>query len=101
MNHYKIIRKIAKHYGFKHQGLKLAEEAAELAAAMNKLLSGEGGRSAVIDEMADTMIMMEQIQYLMHIDKSEIISTMESKINRQLDRISGKNKCVQFEHVSK
>lgn len=90
MNHYKIIRKIAKHYGFKHQGLKLAEEAAELSSAMCKLLSGEGGRNAVIEEMADVTIMIEQIQYLMHIDKSEIISKMEGKLNRQLDRISGK-----------
>lgn len=87
MNHYKIIRKIAKYYGFKHQGLKLAEEASELSAAMNKLLSGEGGRASVIEEMADVTIMLEQMQYLMHIDKSEIISTMEGKLNRQLARM--------------
>ena len=87
MNHYKDIKKIAKHYGFRNQGLKLAEEASELSSAMCKLLSGEGGRKAVIEEMADVTIMLEQMQYLMHIDKSEIISTMEGKLNRQLARI--------------
>ena len=87
MNHYKDIKKIAKHYGFRNQGLKLAEEAAELSSAMCKLLSGEGGRSAVIEEMADVTVMMEQMQYLMHIDKSEIIDVMNNKINRQLNRM--------------
>lgn len=87
MNHYKDIKKIAKHYGFRNQGLKLAEEASELSSAMCKLLTGEGGRSAVIEEMADVTIMLEQMQYLMHIDKSEIISTMEGKLNRQLARM--------------
>lgn len=87
MNHYKIIKQIANHYGFRKQGNKLAEEASELSAAMNKLLSGEGGRAAIIEEMADVTIMIEQMQYLMHIDKSEIISTMEGKLNRQLARM--------------
>ena len=87
MNRYKIIKQIANHYGFRKQGNKLAEEASELSAAMNKLLSGEGGRAAIIEEMADVTIMIEQMQYLMHIDKSEIISTMEGKLNRQLARM--------------
>ena len=30
MYRYKDIKKIAKHYGFRNQGLKLAEEASEL-----------------------------------------------------------------------
>ena len=87
MNHYKDIKKIAKYYGFRNQGLKLAEEAAELSSAMCKLLSGEGGRNAVIEEMADVTVMMEQMQYLMHIDKSEIIDVMNNKINRQLNKM--------------
>ena len=87
MNHYKDIKNIAKYYGFRNQGLKLAEEAAELSSAMCKLLSGEGGRNAVIEEMADVTVMMEQMQYLMHIDKSEIIDVMNNKINRQLNRM--------------
>ena len=42
---------------------------------------------AVIEEMADVTVMMEQMQYLMHIDKSEIIDVMNNKINRQLNRM--------------
>lgn len=88
MNRYQMIKKIAKHYGFKNQGIKLSEEAAELSAAMSKLLTGEGGRLAVISEIADVTIMIEQVQYLMGIDKCEILDTMEYKLNRQLERIS-------------
>ena len=92
MNHYKFIKQIAKHYGFRNQGLKLAEEASELASAMCKLLTGEVGRSAVIEEMADTMIMIEQMQYLMHIDNQTMKNALESKLNRQISRINSQNR---------
>ena len=80
---------MSKKKGGKKEGKEKekGKKASELSAAMNKLLAGEGGRSAVIEEMADVTIMLEQMQYLMHIDKSEIISTMEGKLNRQLARI--------------
>lgn len=87
MNHYDKIKQIANHYGFRHQGRKLAEECSELSAAMLKYLDGEAGRSAVIEEMADVMIMTQQMRYLMHIDRAELDQTIENKVNRQLERI--------------
>lgn len=88
MNHYEDIKKIANYYGFEKQGNKLAEEASELAAAMNKLLAGEGSREAVVEEMADTIIMIKQMLYLMGVKGNELIEMTNKKIKRQLKRMS-------------
>lgn len=87
MNHKDAIKQIARHYGFRHQAIKTAEECSELAAAMNKLVNGEGGRNAVVEEMADVQIMLRQMQYLMRIDHSEISAMVDYKVNRQLGRM--------------
>lgn len=87
MNHYDSIKRIANHYGFRHQGRKLAEECSELSVAMLKYLDGEAGRSAVIEEMADVRIMSGQMQYLMRIDRAELQKAMEAKVERQIRRM--------------
>lgn len=87
MTHYEKIKRIANHYCFRHQAIKTAEECSELSAAFCKLVNGEGGRAAVIDEMSDVMIMTQQMRYLMHIDRAELDQTIENKVNRQLERI--------------
>ena len=88
MNHYEDIKKIENYYGFEKQGNKLAEEASELAAAMNKLLAGEDSREAVVEEMADTIIMIKQMLYLMGVKGNELIEMTNKKIKRQLKRMS-------------
>lgn len=87
MTHYEKIKRIANHYGFRHQAIKTAEECSELSAALSKLVNGEGGRSAVIDEIADVIIMTKQMRYLMHIDRAELREVMEAKVKRQLHRM--------------
>lgn len=87
MTHYEKIKRIANHYCFRHQAIKTAEECSELSAAFCKLVGGEGGRAAVIDEIADVMIMTQQMQYLMHIDRAELREVMEAKARRQFGRM--------------
>lgn len=87
MTHHDNIKRIARHYGFRHQAIKAAEECSELSAAFCKLVNGEGGRAAVIEEMADVMIMTQQMQYLMHIDSAELREVVEAKVRRQLRRM--------------
>jgi NTP pyrophosphatase (non-canonical NTP hydrolase) len=109
MTHYEQIKKIANHYGFRHQGRKLAEECGELAVAILKFLNGEVGRSAVIEEMADVQIMTEQMQYLMNIDRSTLRKAIEQKMQRQLGRMknerpldkSGKSSIIENYHKLK
>lgn len=87
MNFYEQIKQIAQHYGFKHQAVKTAEECSELAAALCKLVDGQGGRAAVVEEMAGVMLMLRQMQYLMHIDRAGLHAAMEKKARRQLGRM--------------
>lgn len=87
MTYYEKIKRIANHYGFRHQAIKTAEECSELSAAFCKLVGGEGGRAAVIDEIADVTIVLGQMRYLMHIDRAELREVMEAKVKRQLHRI--------------
>lgn len=109
MTHYEQIKKIANHYGFWHQGRKLAEECGELAVAILKFLNGEVGRSAVIEEMSDVQIMTEQMQYLMNIDRSTLRKAIEQKMQRQLGRMknerpldkSGKSSIIENYHKLK
>lgn len=85
--HQESIKRIAKHYGFRHQAMKAAEECSELAVALCKLVEGESGRTAVIEEMADVMIMLRQMQYLMRIDRKGLDTCIGKKISRQLTRM--------------
>ena len=62
MTYHEKTRKIASHYGFRHQAWKLVEECGELAAAMAKYVLGQAGRSAVIEEMADVTVMLRQME---------------------------------------
>ncbi len=87
MTHYEKIKRIANHYGFRHQAIKTAEECSELSAALCKLVGGEGGRAAVIDEIADAMVMIQQMRYLMHIDRAKLDRAIDTKVDRQLERM--------------
>jgi hypothetical protein len=42
----------------------------------------------VLDEMADSMIMIEQVRQLYNISEFDLRRRIDFKLNRQLDRIS-------------
>ena len=82
------IKRIAKHYGFRHQLTKATEECGEFIAALSKLANDEGSRKDVLEEMADVLVMLEQARYFLNIDSSELHKAMEAKINRQIRRMN-------------
>ena len=77
---------IADHYGIKKQLRQLAEECSELAVEASHS-ARKGTTVKIIEEMADVMIMIEQVVYLAKIDKCDIEDCINYKINRQLKRI--------------
>ena len=85
------IKHIAKHYGFQHQVKKTTEECGEFIVALSKLANGDGTQADVLEEMADVMVMLEQIRYFLGIRSSELHKTMDAKVCRQLKRM--KNEC--------
>ena len=82
------IKRIAKHYGYQHQVKKTTEECGEFIVALSKLANDEGSRKDVLEEMADVMVMLQQMQYFLCINQYELHKAMETKVRRQLERMT-------------
>jgi len=89
---------VAAHYGYEPQSRQLIEEMAELIQAINKLYRKRnfGGTDSEIaeaaaqieEEMADVLIMLLQVRFLLGTDPKKMFETMEEKMERQLKRIN-------------
>lgn len=93
------IQYIADHYGYEPQSRQLIEEMAELTVAINKLWRVKKGycdkpeivaRLNIIEEMADVMIMLWQMEYLLGMDENELERFMDEKLDREIERIKNK-----------
>ena len=82
-----IIRTIADHYGIKKQMHQLAEECSELAVEASHS-ARKGVTVKIIEEMADVLLMIEQVIYLAEIDMCDIEDCINYKLDRQMNRIS-------------
>ena len=80
------IRTIADHYGIKKQMHQLAEECSELAVEASHS-ARKGVTVKIIEEMADVLLMIEQVVYLANIAIDDINECIQFKIDRQLERI--------------
>lgn len=93
----KKIELIAERYGYEPQSRQCIEEMAELTQAINKLWRkcNFGGNDrqiaeaedAVLDEMADTLIMLWQLKYLLDFGEGPLAKRIDEKLNRQLERM--------------
>lgn len=93
----KKIELIAERYGYEPQSRQCIEEMAELTQAINKLWRKRnfGGNDrqiaeaedAVLDEMADTLIMLWQLKYLLGFGEGPLAKRIEEKLKRQLKRM--------------
>lgn len=85
------LHSIANHYGCKQLGI-LQEECAELIQAVSKLNRADGwenkkaAQENVAKEIADVLIMCEQVAYLKGIGR-DVDRIICEKIDRQLKRI--------------
>ena len=77
---------IADHYGIDNQLHQLAEECSELAVEASHS-ARKGVTVKIIEEMADVLLMMEQVIYLANIAIEDIDECIKFKIDRQLERI--------------
>ena len=80
------IMEIADHYGIEKQLHQLAEECSELAVEASHS-ARKGATVKIIEEMADVLLMMEQVIYLANIAIDDIDECIQFKIDRQLERI--------------
>lgn len=79
---------IKNYYSKAQQHNILAEECAELAKeALKAVRYDYSNREALIEEMADVYIMIQQIMYYNGVSLNEIYRMAHKKLDRQIERI--------------
>ena len=66
----------------------LSEEVGELLVAVNKYRRGKVPKGAVIEEIADVRIMLEQIAYLLDIKNSSINKKTTEKLDKMKEMLN-------------
>lgn len=69
------------------QKIQAIQEFSELIQALTKDINNQGSRENLIEEIADSKIMLEQMQLLFDVDDQDLEKIMDKKIERQLTRI--------------
>ena len=77
--------KIYNHFGEEGQMEKLREEVEELIEAIK-----EGDEEHIKEEMADVLVIVNQIRYKKEMNEEELVEIFEQKVNRTLERIETK-----------
>ena len=77
------LKKIYNHFGEEAQMHKLIEEAGELAEAVR-----EGDEEHITEEIADVLVLVEQIIKEHNIVNVSIIEVFEQKVERTIERIA-------------
>lgn len=85
------IEKLVKKNGMRFQSMIAQEECAELIQAISKCLRSkdfpvEYERENLIEEMADVMICLQQLQYMYYIDDEELYAMKQKKENGLIER---------------
>lgn len=87
-----ICHKIADYYGTEHQAVKAIEEMAELQKELAKFTIGDGGDiDSIVEELADVMIMIEQMRYCFDTHNIDVPKIIDAKLSRQLKRMKSEN----------
>nr|DAX08743.1 MAG TPA: nucleoside triphosphate pyrophosphohydrolase [Bacteriophage sp.] len=86
MNKTELCKKALETYGFEAQSRMVDEECAELINALCKYKRGRANEYDVITEIADVMIMCEQMA--IHFGKEEVAKEIETKLYRLEERLN-------------
>ena len=90
---YKDLETICQHYGIRNQLKKLSEEVFELQeAVIDNEWDVDGNTDHVAEELADVMVLWEQIRLHYGVPIQVIQGIMKEKIERQLKRIKEEKK---------
>lgn len=85
------------HYGHESQKMMLLEEMAELQKEICKEFRGELNKEAITEEVADVLIMLEQVQMMYDISDIRLLEITNEKLVRQLRRIVDEEDLVELE----
>ena len=90
---YEDLGKICQHYGIRKQLKKLSEEVFELQeAVIDNEWDVDGNTDHIAEELADVMVLWEQIRLHYGVPIQVIQGIMKEKVARQLKRIKEEKK---------
>lgn len=80
---------IAQHYGQAKQEIQAVQELSELICLLTRRKDQRGSdyMENLIDEIADCLIIIKQIQFLNRIQSDDINKQIDRKLSRQIERI--------------
>ena len=78
--------------GGKTQIIKTCEEMSELQTALLHYCNGKDSVSHVTEEIADVLVMIEQLKIIFNVSDKDVEEIMEYKILREKARILGETK---------
>ena len=84
-----LYQQAIEHYGLDTQVIMVFEETGELQNALAKFIRGHGTQKAVITELADVSIMVEQMARLF--GQEDFAAEKERKLNRLARRLGTTN----------
>ena len=82
-----IMRSAIRKNGKAIQTVVAIEEMSELQKELSKFIRGKGNRDNLIEEVADVLVMITQIQLMYHIPDDEVEKIMHLKLNRLKERM--------------
>lgn len=82
-----IMRSAIRKNGRPMQTVVAIEEMSELQKELSKFIRGKGNRDNLIEEVADVLVMITQIQLMYHIPDDEVERIMHLKLNRLKERM--------------
>ena len=91
MNYKEKLKFIFRYYGLRKQLTKLFEELGEVMIEVSKFMLGNGNRQHLGGEIADVLVMTEQIIWALGLD-AYVQEQKEYKVDRQIERITGEGK---------
>lgn len=78
---------ICNAYGSRAQMIKCCEELSELSTAILHHVNKGENHKAILEEMADVYIMLEQLKSMIPYDDAALDKEIEFKLTRQLGRL--------------
>lgn len=75
-------RMAVRKYGRNMQTIVAIEEMSELTKELTKNMRGKNNTAAIVEELADVTIMLQQIMIMYDIQNSEVFDKMKEKIDR-------------------
>lgn len=67
------------------------EELSELQKEISKLIRNKGDKIAILEEMADVSVILEELKYICNIDDQLIEDAIQVKLNKASDNLKNSN----------